>query len=276
MEYFISAHGARKGLADTALKTANSGYLTRRLVDVSQDCIVIEEDCGTHNGLLIEPVIDDGRTIVSLAENCLGRVPLEDVKTLDGKRVLVEAGQMIDEALADEIDKSGIKSLRVRSVLTCESKDGVCVKCYGRDLATGNIVSIGEAVGVAGDEVAGGGGEEDAVAIVADAAAVAGEGGLDSFAADAHAPDFDVGRFVEDAVVVVVAVTEEHVLAAVGVAGDDQRVLRAEHDVSAVDGDGGAYAGVLRLVAVGSHRDQRHAPGDHVFREDVDLPVAVA
>ncbi len=148
MEYFISAHGARKGLADTALKTANSGYLTRRLVDVSQDCIVIEEDCGTHNGLLIEPVIDDGRTIVSLAENCLGRVPLEDVKTLDGKRVLVEAGQMIDEALADEIDKSGIKSLRVRSVLTCESKDGVCVKCYGRDLATGNIVSIGEAVGV--------------------------------------------------------------------------------------------------------------------------------
>ena len=148
MEYFISAHGARKGLADTALKTANSGYLTRRLVDVSQDCIVIEEDCGTHNGLLIEPVIDDGRTIVSLAENCLGRVPLEDIKTLDGKRVLVEAGQMIDEALADEIDKSGIKSLRVRSVLTCESKDGVCVKCYGRDLATGNIVSIGEAVGV--------------------------------------------------------------------------------------------------------------------------------
>ena len=148
MEYFISAHGARKGLADTALKTANSGYLTRRLVDVSQDCIVIEDDCGTHNGLLIEPVIDDGRTIVSLAENCLGRVPLEDVKTLDGKRIIVEAGQMIDEALADEIDKSGIKSLRVRSVLTCESKDGVCVKCYGRDLATGNIVSIGEAVGV--------------------------------------------------------------------------------------------------------------------------------
>ena len=148
MEYFISAHGARKGLADTALKTANSGYLTRRLVDVSQDCIVIEEDCGTRNGLLIEPVIDDGRTIVSLAENCLGRVPLEEVKTLDGKRVLVEAGQMIDESLADEIDKAGIKSLCVRSVLTCESKDGVCVKCYGRDLATGNIVSIGEAVGV--------------------------------------------------------------------------------------------------------------------------------
>ena len=147
MEYFISAHGARKGLADTALKTANSGYLTRRLVDVSQDCIVVEDDCGTHNGLLIEPVIDDGRIIVSLAENCLGRVPLEDVKSPSGK-IIVHAGEMIDEAIADEIDKAGLKSLRVRSVLTCESKEGVCVKCYGRDLATGNIVSIGEAVGV--------------------------------------------------------------------------------------------------------------------------------
>ncbi len=147
MEYFISAHGARKGLADTALKTANSGYLTRRLVDVSQDCIVVEDDCGTHDGLLIEPVIDDGRIIVSLAENCLGRVPLEDVKNSSGK-IIVNAGEMIDETIADEIDKAGLKSLRVRSVLTCESKEGVCVKCYGRDLATGNIVSIGEAVGV--------------------------------------------------------------------------------------------------------------------------------
>jgi len=147
MEYFISAHGARKGLADTALKTANSGYLTRRLVDVSQDCIIVEDDCKTHNGLLIEPVIDDGRVIVSLAENCLGRVPLEDVKNSSGK-IIIHAGEMIDEAIADEIDKAGLKSLRVRSVLTCESKEGVCVKCYGRDLATGNIVSIGEAVGV--------------------------------------------------------------------------------------------------------------------------------
>ncbi|MBM3579384.1 MAG: DNA-directed RNA polymerase subunit beta', partial [Alphaproteobacteria bacterium] len=148
MEYFISAHGARKGLADTALKTANSGYLTRRLVDVSQDCIVVEEDCGTDEGTLIEPVIDDGRTIVSLAENALGRVPLEDVKTQDKKKVIVKAGTMIDEALADQIDKAGIKSIKLRSTLTCKSREGVCVKCYGRDLATGDIVSIGEAVGV--------------------------------------------------------------------------------------------------------------------------------
>jgi len=148
LEYFISAHGARKGLADTALKTANSGYLTRRLVDVSQDCIITEEDCKTKEGVLIEPVIDDGRTIVSLSENVLGRVPLNDVKTLDGKKVIVKAGTMIDEALAEEIEKSEIKSIVVRSVLTCKTHDGVCVKCYGRDLATGDIVSIGEAVGV--------------------------------------------------------------------------------------------------------------------------------
>jgi DNA-directed RNA polymerase subunit beta' len=148
LEYFISAHGARKGLADTALKTANSGYLTRRLVDVSQDCIVIEEDCGTKEGVTIEAVVDDGRTIVSLAENALGRVPLEDVKSLDGKKVIVKAGTMIDEALSDAIEKSEIKTIRARSVLTCKSQEGVCVKCYGRDLATGDIVSIGEAVGV--------------------------------------------------------------------------------------------------------------------------------
>ncbi len=148
LEYFISAHGARKGLADTALKTANSGYLTRRLVDVAQDCIVIEEDCGTKEGILVEPVIDDGRTIVSLAENVLGRVPLEDIKTLDGKKVVVKAGTMIDEALADLVEKAEVKSMRARSVLTCKTHEGVCVKCYGRDLATGDIVSIGEAVGV--------------------------------------------------------------------------------------------------------------------------------
>ena len=148
MEYFISAHGARKGLADTALKTANSGYLTRRLVDVSQDCIVVEEDCGTDESVLIESVIDDGRTIVSLAENVLGRVPLEDIKTEDKKRVIVKAGTMIDEALSEEIEKAGIKSIKVRSVLTCKTPNGICVKCYGRDLATGDIVSIGEAVGV--------------------------------------------------------------------------------------------------------------------------------
>jgi DNA-directed RNA polymerase subunit beta' len=152
LEYFISAHGARKGLADTALKTANSGYLTRRLVDVSQDCIVIAEDCGTKDGLDLEAVIDDGRVIVTLAERSLGRVALGDIKTLDKKQVIAEDGQMIDEALSDLIEKSGIKTLKVRSTLTCHTKNGlksgVCVKCYGRDLATGDLVSIGEAVGV--------------------------------------------------------------------------------------------------------------------------------
>jgi DNA-directed RNA polymerase subunit beta' len=148
MEYFISAHGARKGLADTALKTANSGYLTRRLVDVSQDCIVTEEDCGTEEGIILEAIVDDGRVIASLAEQVLGRVPLKDVKTLDGKTVIVPAGTMIDEALADAIEKSAITSIESRSVLTCKTKEGVCIKCYGRDLSTGNIVSIGEAIGV--------------------------------------------------------------------------------------------------------------------------------
>ncbi len=148
LEYFISAHGARKGLADTALKTANSGYLTRRLVDVSQDCIVIEEDCGTDEGIILESVVDDGRTVSALSDQALGRVPLEDVKTVDGKTVVVKAGVMIDEALAEKIEKSDVKVIRARSALTCKTKDGVCVKCYGRDLSTGNIVSIGEAVGV--------------------------------------------------------------------------------------------------------------------------------
>lgn len=148
LEYFISAHGARKGLADTALKTANSGYLTRRLVDVSQDCIVTEEDCGTKDGVDLEGVVDDGRVIVSLGEQVLGRVALEDIKDPSGKAIIVKAGVMIDENLADKIEKSGIKSIRSRSVLTCKTKNGVCTKCYGRDLATGDLVSVGEAVGV--------------------------------------------------------------------------------------------------------------------------------
>ncbi|MCE3255909.1 MAG: rpoC [Rickettsiaceae bacterium] len=147
LEYFISAYGARKGLADTALKTANSGYLTRRLVDVSQDCIVIEEDCGTKSGVDLEGVVDDGRVIVSVGEQVLGRVALENIKAPNGN-VLVKAGAMIDENLADNIEKSGIKNVKARSVLTCQTKGGVCVKCYGRDLATGDLVSIGEAVGV--------------------------------------------------------------------------------------------------------------------------------
>ena len=145
-EYFISAHGARKGLADTALKTANSGYLTRRLVDVSQDCIVTEEDCGTTQGIIVEPVLDDGRVVVALSEQVLGRVPLEDVKV--GKEVIAKAGEMIDEAISEAISKTSVKSIKVRSVLTCQAQEGVCVKCYGRDLSNGDIVSIGEAVGV--------------------------------------------------------------------------------------------------------------------------------
>jgi DNA-directed RNA polymerase subunit beta' len=152
LEYFISAHGARKGLADTALKTANSGYLTRRLVDVSQDCIVVEEDCGTKDGLDLEAVVDDGRVIVSIAEQVLGRVALEDIKVPNTNQVIVKTGKMIDENLADLIEKAGIKTIKARSVLACKTqngqKSGVCVKCYGRDLATGDLVSIGEAVGV--------------------------------------------------------------------------------------------------------------------------------
>ncbi len=148
LEYFISANGARKGLADTALKTANSGYLTRRLVDVAQDCIVIEEDCGTKEGLKLETIIDDGRIISALSEQILGRVVLEDVKAPGSKIVIVKAGEMVDEAKAEAIEKAGIKAIQTRSALTCKTKDGVCVKCYGRDLSTGNIVSIGEAIGV--------------------------------------------------------------------------------------------------------------------------------
>jgi DNA-directed RNA polymerase subunit beta' len=148
LEYFISAHGARKGLADTALKTANSGYLTRRLVDVSQDCIVVEDDCHSTEGMLVEAVVDDGRTIVSLAEQILGRVAINDIKTSDNKKIIVKSGEMITESLSEEIEKSGVKFVKVRSVLTCKLKEGVCVKCYGRDLATGNLASIGEAIGV--------------------------------------------------------------------------------------------------------------------------------
>ncbi len=146
-EYFISAHGARKGLADTALKTANSGYLTRRLVDVSQDCIVTEQDCGTKEGLKIESIIDDGRVVVSLAEQVLGRVPSEDVVDSNGE-IIAKAGQMIDEEISDKIEESDVKYIRARSALTCEAKKGVCVKCYGRDLSHGGEVSVGEAIGV--------------------------------------------------------------------------------------------------------------------------------
>ncbi|MEQ8603922.1 MAG: DNA-directed RNA polymerase subunit beta' [Marivibrio sp.] len=148
LEYFNSTHGARKGLADTALKTANSGYLTRRLVDVAQDAIIIEEDCGTKEGLTIRAVVEGGDLIEGLAERVLGRCAAEDVMDPLSGELIVKAGVIIDEALADAIETAGIDAVRIRSVLTCESKGGVCGACYGRDLARGTKVNIGEAVGV--------------------------------------------------------------------------------------------------------------------------------
>ena len=148
LEYFNSSHGARKGLADTALKTANSGYLTRRLVDVAQDCIVIERDCGTFRGIIAKAVIDGGDIIVPLADQIMGRTSSRDVHHPVGDEVIVPAGQIIDEQVVDLVDDAGIEAIMVRSVLTCETKGGVCAHCYGRDLARGTEVNIGEAVGV--------------------------------------------------------------------------------------------------------------------------------
>ena len=148
LEYFNSTHGARKGLADTALKTANSGYLTRRLVDVSQDCIVITEDCGTKKGIIAKAVIEGGNTVEPLSEIVLGRVSPKDIKHPSTDELLVPAGKIIDEESVDKIEAAGIESALVRSVLTCETKGGVCAKCYGRDLARGTAVNVGEAVGV--------------------------------------------------------------------------------------------------------------------------------
>jgi len=148
LEYFNSSHGARKGLADTALKTANSGYLTRRLVDVAQDCIVTEEDCGTERGIIAKPVIEGGEIIVTLSETILGRTSSKEVHHPVSNDIIVASGELIDEKIVDKIDEAGIESVLIRSVLTCESKVGVCAKCYGRDLARGTAVNIGEAVGV--------------------------------------------------------------------------------------------------------------------------------
>ena len=148
LEYFNSTHGARKGLADTALKTANSGYLTRRLVDVAQDCIIVEEDCGTTRGLTVRAVMDGGEVVSSLSERILGRTTAEDVHDPAGGAVLVLGNTLIQEDEADLIERSGVEQLRIRSVLTCESAVGVCGHCYGRDLARGTTVNIGEAVGV--------------------------------------------------------------------------------------------------------------------------------
>jgi DNA-directed RNA polymerase subunit beta' len=148
MQYFISTHGARKGLADTALKTANSGYLTRRLVDVAQDLVVTEVDCGTDRGMLISAVIEGGDVVVALGQRVLGRVVAEDVMTSDGKDVLLTRGSFIDEQLADVIEDSGIDEMIVRSPITCETRYGICSNCYGRDLGRGHIINIGEAIGV--------------------------------------------------------------------------------------------------------------------------------
>ena len=149
LEYFISTHGARKGLADTALKTANSGYLTRRLVDVAQDCIITEDDCGTIDGIYVSALMEGGEIIETAGERVLGRVVLEEIQDpYDNSVVLVNANQEIDEALAKKIDDAGIEKINIRSVLTCKSKHGVCAMCYGRDLSRGRLVNIGEAVGI--------------------------------------------------------------------------------------------------------------------------------
>ncbi|MDR0355474.1 MAG: DNA-directed RNA polymerase subunit beta' [Deltaproteobacteria bacterium] len=149
LQYFVSTHGARKGLADTALKTANSGYLTRRLVDVAQDSIILEEDCGTVNGIEVESLRDAGEVREPLYERILGRTALFDIiSPVDNKTVLVEGGEEIDEVRARAIEKSGLSSVVVRSVLACQAKRGVCAKCYGRDLSNGKLVDIGESIGI--------------------------------------------------------------------------------------------------------------------------------
>ena len=150
LQYFISTHGARKGLTDTALKTANSGYLTRRLVDVAQDFVVTEEDCGTRDGLVIRPIIEGADVVETLAERVLGRVTAENTTRGDGKKkeVLIPAGTLLDEEWVAKIDDWGIGKIKVRSAVTCNTLRGVCAKCYGRDLARGILVTRGEAIGV--------------------------------------------------------------------------------------------------------------------------------
>ena len=148
LEYFNSTHGARKGLADTALKTANSGYLTRRLVDVAQDVVITETDCGTERGIIVRPVVDGGNVVVSIGDRILGRTIQEDIVHPESGEVLVKKGKLIDENDVEIVEAAGVEQVKIRSVLTCESKDGVCAACYGRDLARGTPVNVGEAVGV--------------------------------------------------------------------------------------------------------------------------------
>jgi DNA-directed RNA polymerase subunit beta' len=148
LEYFNSTHGARKGLADTALKTANSGYLTRRLVDVAQDCIVRTHDCGTEHAITATAAVNDGEVVAALSERVLGRVAADDVLVPGTDDVIVRKNELIDERKADLIEVNGVQSVRIRSALTCEAEEGVCALCYGRDLARGTLVNIGEAVGI--------------------------------------------------------------------------------------------------------------------------------
>jgi len=148
LQYFISTHGARKGLADTALKTANSGYLTRRLVDVAQDLVVTEPDCGTENGLAMMPIVEGGDVVEGLGERVLGRVVARDVLKPGADEVVVEAGTLLDERLVRALEQAGVDQVMVRSPITCETRYGVCAQCYGRDLARGHRINIGEAVGV--------------------------------------------------------------------------------------------------------------------------------
>jgi DNA-directed RNA polymerase subunit beta' len=148
MQYFISTHGARKGLADTALKTANSGYLTRRLVDVAQDLVVTEEDCGTVNGLMMSPIVEGGDVVEGLGERVLGRVAAEDVLRPAGDAVVIAAGTLIDEKMVKMLEAEGVDLVKVRSPISCRTRYGVCAQCYGRDLARGHRINMGEAVGV--------------------------------------------------------------------------------------------------------------------------------
>ena len=147
LEYFTSTHGARKGLADTALKTASSGYLTRRLVDVAQDAVIRENDCETNNGVTVEEVKESGNVTVSLTDRILGRCPVEDIVDAEGNLIL-EKGKIIEEIHLDSLNKINLKTIKIRSVLTCETNEGICATCYGRDLARGTPVNIGEAVGI--------------------------------------------------------------------------------------------------------------------------------
>ncbi|MBU7576301.1 MAG: DNA-directed RNA polymerase subunit beta' [Hydrogenophaga sp.] len=148
LQYFISTHGARKGLADTALKTANSGYLTRRLVDVTQDLVVNQQDCGTSNGTLMRAIVEGGEVIESLRDRILGRTTAEEVIHPETRQMLVPAGEMLDEDLLDVLEAAAVDEVKVRTALTCETRFGICAKCYGRDLGRGGLVNIGEAVGV--------------------------------------------------------------------------------------------------------------------------------